>query len=135
MRRFVLVQYRRRMLVLMAVYVACMLLAWPHARSATGLPLKAVLALAPVVPVAAVIWLMAQRVMHSDELEQRVHMVALSVATGLVAVLSLVGGFLCAAGALTLDGDILIWVFPALCLIYGALRAGLARRYGGTGCG
>lgn len=51
-----------------------------------------------------------------------------------VAVPGLVGGFLCSAGGLRLDGDILIWVFPALCLIYGAARAGLGRRHGGTGC-
>lgn len=104
--RIALVQYRRWMLAPMLVYVACMLLAWPQARSATALPMKITLALAPVVPVAAVIWLMAKRVVHNDELEQRVHMIGLGVATGVVAVLSHV-----------------------------AVRAGVARRYGGTGCG
>ena len=61
-------------------------------------------------------------------------MVALGLATGAVAVLSLVGGFLCAAGVLALGGDILLWVFPALCVSYGLARAWLGRRYGGIGC-
>ena len=85
-------------------------------------------------PVLAVLWLMAKRVMRSDELEQRVHLLALSAATGLVCALSLVAGFLCAAGVVALDGDILLWIFPAMCLSYGASHWLLAWRYGGVGC-
>jgi hypothetical protein len=133
MARYTQSQYRRQMLVLMAVYVALMLFAWPQVHTAP-LPLRFVLALAPVLPVVAVIVLLAKRVMHSDELEQRVHMLALSVATALVATLSLVGGFLCAAGVLGFSGDVLIWVVPLLSVAYGGMRWWLGRRYGGVGC-
>src|SRR5450432_21681 len=96
MPRYTEKQYRKQVLLLMAIYVAIMFLVWPHIRSASSLPWKVVVSLAAATPVIVVIWLMAKRVMHSDELEQRLHLTALSVATGMVCSLSLVGGFLCA---------------------------------------
>ena len=133
MPRLTTAQYRRQVYGLMLGYVACMLLVWPQARGTVGLPLKTLLALLPALPVVAVIWLTARRVMDSDELEQRVHMVALGIASGVVAVLSLIGGFLCAAGVLRLGGDVLIWVFPLLLVSYSLSRGEMARRYGGAG--
>ena len=135
MPRFANKQYRIQVLVLMAIYIALMLLVWPYARHASPNAWKLALTLLLTAPVIAVIWLMAKRVIHSDELMQRVDLVALSAATGIVAALSLIGGFLSAAGLVALDGDVLIWVFPALCLSYSAARWFYARRYGGMGCG
>ena len=135
MQRYTRKNYRRHMLVLMSIYIALVLLVWPHTRHATNLPWKVALALVPTLPVIAVICLMAKLVMHSDELEQRLYLSALSVATGVVATLSMIGGFLCSAGVFKLDGDILIWVFPALCMTYGVAHLLFARRYGGMGCG
>ena len=134
MQRYTKKSYRRHMWALMMLYVALMLLVWPHARGATSLPLKIALALVPTLPVLAVIGLMAKLVMHSDELEQRLYLSALSVATGVVATASMIGGFLCSAGVFRLEGDILIWVFPALCMTYGVAHVLFARRYGGAGC-
>jgi hypothetical protein len=134
MPRYTEKQYRKQVLLLMAVYVAIMFLVWPHIRSASSLYWKVVVSLAAASPVIVVIWLMAKRVMHSDELQQRLHLMALSVATGMVCSLTLVGGFLCAAGVLALDGDILIWVAPALSMIYGVTHIWLGRRYDSTGC-
>ncbi len=127
--------YKRDVLVLMSIYVALVFWEWPYARHSTSLPWKVLLALVPTLPVMVVIFLMTRLVMHSDELEQRVYLSALSVATGVVATLSMIGGFLCSAGVFTFDGDILIWVFPALCLSYGMAHLLFARRYGGSGCG
>ncbi len=134
MSRFSARRYRIQIFAIMAVYVVVLLAVWPYARSAESVPLKAVLALLPAVPVLIVIGLMIKRVMQSDESEQRLHLLALSIATGVVAALSLVGGFLAAAHVVALDGDILIWVFPALCATYGVARLLLARRYGATSC-
>lgn len=128
-------QYQWRLLVTMMVYVGAMLLVWPAARSAARLPLKVVLAIAPLLPMFYALTLMARRIRDSDELEQRTHLIALGVATGLTAALSLLGGFLSAAGVLPLDGSILIWVFPFMMVCYGATRAHLTRTYGGEfGC-
>ncbi|MER3546255.1 MAG: hypothetical protein C4338_01135 [Rhodanobacteraceae bacterium] len=94
--------------------------------------MKIVLALVPAV---AVIVLMGARVLRSDELQQRLHLIALGVATGLIAALSVVFSFLCAARVLTPAAeDVLFWIFPALCLAYGLTRMALTRRYGATIC-
>jgi hypothetical protein len=134
MPRYTRKQYRNQVFAAMTVYVVLMLSEWPHVRSIPSLPWKIALALAPVIPVVMVIWLMAKRVMHSDELEQRLHLLALSFATGVVCAVSLVGGFLSAAGVLALGGDVLIWIAPVLSFIYGVARWWLGRRYGSTDC-
>ena len=135
MPRYTEKQYRRHSVFLMSLYVAFTFLEWPYARGAASLPLKVVLAIAPTLPVIVLLWLMAKRVMSSDELQQRLHLMALSIATGVVAALSMLGGFLAAAGAIHLGGDILIWVFPALCLSYGIASKVFRNRYGDMGCG
>ncbi|GAB2562998.1 hypothetical protein ISP15_05780 [Dyella jejuensis] len=123
-------QYTPRVLVAMMFYTGLMLLAWPLVRTMASVPLKVCLALAPVVPMLYVISLMARRIRDSDELEQRLHLVGLGVATAVLGALSLIGGFLSAAGILKLDGAVLIWVFPVTVICYGMTRWRLARGYG-----
>lgn len=123
-------RYEQHLMAAMSLYIAVLLLTLPLARTATGLLLKGALAIAPVIPMLYVIWMMAQRIRHSDELEQRMHLVALGVATAVVAACSLIGGFLATAKVLPIDGSILIWVFPLMLFCYGATRWWLARRYG-----
>ena len=133
MPRFTEKQYRRQLSVAMTLYMAAMLLVWPLSRTAASVPLKVVLAIVPVLPMLYAIGLMARRIGASDEFEQRVHLLALGAATALLGSLSLVGGFLAAAGVLALDGSILIWVFPVTMLGYGAARWWLlVRHYGGS---
>ena len=129
-------RYRLYVLILMvAIYLPLMWLVFPHVRDpGHGTAWRALLALLSVSPVIALIWLMTLRVMYSDELEQRVELMALSAATGIVTAASLIGGFLDSAHVLQFDGDILIWVFPALCITYGVAHLLFARRYGGMGC-
>jgi len=124
--------YQRRLALAMFAYIGAMLLVWPLARQASDVWLKSALALLPLLPMLYAIGLMAQRVWQSDELEQRMHLVALGVATVLVATFSLIGGFLAAAGVLAIGGDILIWVFPLMMFSYGLARWWVVtRRYGG----
>lgn len=125
---------RRNVLLLMIVYVGLMYFLWPHVRTTTSLPLKTLLALLPSVPMAAALWLIAMDVIHSDELQQHVHLIALSVATGVTCAASFVAGFLCAAGVLALGGDDLMWVLPVMALTYSATKWLIGRRYGGLGC-
>ena len=122
--------YQQRLLSAMAIYIAVLVLIWPLVRTATSTPLKWLIALAPLPPMLYVIALMARRIRDSDELEQRTHLIGLGVATGVVGVLSLVGGFLASAQVLTLDGSILIWVFPLMLACYGVTRWAVARQYG-----
>ena len=126
-------RYQQRVLLAMTVYIVVMVLVWPLVRTASSVPLRWVLALAPLPPMLYLIALMARRIRDSDELEQRTHLIGLGVATGVVATLSLAGGFLASAQVLALDGSILIWVFPIMMACYGVTRWWVARRYGDDG--
>ena len=123
-------RYERRVVLAMTIYTALLLLATPLLRLSSSLAWKALLAVAPVLPMLYVIVLMGRRVRDSDELEQRTHLIALGVATAVVSGLSMVGGFLAAGGVVRLGGDVLIWVFPALMLGYALAQKWVARRYG-----
>lgn len=132
MPRFSLKQYQPRVLIAMAIYTAFMLLVWPQVGKTTSLSLKAVLAIAAALPVLYVIAQMARLIRNSDELERHTHLVALSTATAVVSALAFIGGFLAAAGAVKLDGSVLMLVFPAMVLCYGLVRWRLVRSYGGS---
>lgn len=121
--------YEVRTMLAMAVYIAVLLWLWPMARTTGSLPLKWLLALLPVLPMLYVMALMARRVRDSDELEQRMHLLALGFSTIVVGSLSLIGGFLAATKAVTLDGSVLIWVFPVSLLSYHGALGMVARRY------
>lgn len=130
MPRFTEKRYQAHVILTMLLYVAVMLLAWPLARSTTSLPLKILLALLPVLPMLYVIGLMVQRVRHSDELQQRTHLIALGASTAVVGIASLIGGFLAASGVVHLDGSILTWVFPLMLISYYTAQWWVARNYG-----
>lgn len=130
MPRFAEKRYQTRVTLAMVLYVLVLLLVWPLARSSTSMPLKVLLALLPTLPVLYVIWQMAQRVWHSDELQQRTHLIALGASTAIVGVASLIGGFLAASGVAKLDGSILVWVFPAILISYYVAHWWVARHYG-----
>lgn len=123
-------QYQRHAMLASAAYLAAMLLVWPLTRTAASLPLKVVLAMLPLLPMFYLIGLLAWRIRDSDELEQRMHLVALGVASAVVAASSMVGGFLAAAKIVPLDGSILIMVFPLMVSCYGLTRWWVASRYG-----
>lgn len=137
MARFTDRQYQRQVSVTMVVYVCAMLLVWPLTRSTPELWMKALLACVPAIPMLYVIALLARKILGSDEMEQRAHLLALGVATGVVGAMSMVGGLLAAAGAVPLEGSVLIWVFPVLIISYSISHWWIiTRRYGGsTECG
>ena len=113
--------FQRRMMIAMAIYAFVVMLALPAARGSAEWPTKALLALAPVLPLLYVIWLMAERVRNADELEQRTHLVGLGVATAVASIFSLIAGFLAAAKVLSPEdsASALVWVFPLVMIGYG----------------
>jgi hypothetical protein len=128
-------RYQNKLMLAMSVYVGVMLFVWPLVRTVGDVPLKTLIALAPLLPMLYVITLMARRIRDSDELEQRNHLIGLGVATGVVGALSLAGGFLASAQVVNLDGSVLIWVFPLMMACYGTTRWLVARQYSdGAGC-
>lgn len=123
-------------MIAMSIYIALVLLVWPLARAAAEPWIKVCYALTPILPLLYVLWLMAERIRRSDELEQRLHLVGLGVAAAVVSIVSLVSGFLAAAKMLSLDTAcmVLLWIFPILMITYAAVRGYAARRYGGSAC-
>lgn len=123
-------RYRREFGIAMLAYMAVMLV-WPQVREIESPLLRTALTLAPMLPLALVVRAMVRLVLDSDELEQRLHLIGLAVATAVTGLGSTAAGFLAAGGVIHLDGSALIFVFPLLCASYGAARYWAAQRYGG----
>jgi hypothetical protein len=130
MTRFSQRQYDRLVMVPLVLYAGCMLFLWPLLRATSNLQLKALLALAPVLPLIYLIGLLVRRIRASDEFEQRTHLIALGAAAAITSALGMAGGFLSIAGVLKVDGSILIWVFPVVMISYSLARWYVSRRYG-----
>ncbi len=122
-------RYLREFLPAMAAYTLVMLTVWPLVRTTDDCTLRTLIALAPVIPTLFVVRAIIRNILGADELMQRLHLEALAISAGIVAVVSLAGGFLVAAKVIELDGSILLWVFPALAATFGVVRAIAARRY------
>ena len=60
------------------------------------------------------------------------NLIRIALLLGVVAIISLIGGFLAAGKILSLQGaaSFLLFIFPLLLLVYTATRAWVARRYG-----
>jgi hypothetical protein len=126
--------YDVRIMIAMAVYVLVFLSVWPLVRGSSETYAKVAYALTPVLPLLYVIWVMAMRILRSDELQQRQHLIGLGVATMAISIISIIAGFLAAADLLSLDTTsiILVWIFPLLIIVYSIARGYAARRYGGS---
>ena len=71
-----------------------------------------------------------QRDKRIDEMQQRIELQSLAIATGLVSALYMAGGLLQSAGLVRVAGeDAMIWVFPLVSAVYGVARGLVARRY------
>ncbi len=129
-------QYELRVFAAMMIYVVLVLALLPQARHAEGLAIRVVYSLIPVLPLLYVVWLIGRRIRWSDELEQRTHLIGLGIASAIVGVFSLIGGFLAAADVLpeSTAVSLLIWVFPLMMVSYGIAQRQAAQRYGGSFC-
>ena len=66
----------------------------------------------------------------TDELQRQIELEAVSIATALVSMLYLAGGFLQAAKVIDVPASAaMIWVFPLVCMVYGFAKMLVARRY------
>ena len=133
MTRFSQKQFEWRALVALTLLSGFMLFTWPLLRVTTSFPLKLLLALAPAVSLIYLISVVARRIRASDEFEQRTHLIALGFAAAVVSALGLAGGFLSVSGVVSLDGSILMWVFPVIMWSYAVARWYVLRRYGLSG--
>ncbi len=91
---------------------------------------RAAAALLPVVPMALVLRAFIRLVRRIDEMQQRIELEAVSIATAVVSLAWMSGGFLQSAKVINISGAVaMLWVFPAICLVYGIAKAIVFRRY------
>jgi hypothetical protein len=122
-------RYVREFMPAILIYMAVMLYAWPLQKGMSPGVLKTALVLSPMLPIAWIIVACVRHVLASDELERRQHLEAIAISASVVGVASMALGFLGAAKILVLDGTlVLLFVYPVLCLVYGAFRSFLTWR-------
>ncbi|MFT3755552.1 MAG: hypothetical protein QM769_06320 [Pseudoxanthomonas sp.] len=95
-----------------------------------SLPLRAVVAVAPVTPLLFFLRGTLRYLREIDELQRRIEIEAIGIASMLVSMLYFAGGLLQLAKVIDISaGAAMIWVFPLLCGIYGIAKIPLTRRY------
>jgi hypothetical protein len=92
--------------------------------------LRALVALLPVAPIAFAMRAIMRYIRDADEMQRKIELEAVSIATALISLLYLAGGFLQLARVIDIaSSDAMIWVFPLVCLSYGLAKIVVMRRY------
>ncbi|KAF1696184.1 hypothetical protein CSC62_09505 [Pseudoxanthomonas jiangsuensis] len=124
-------RYTREMVLAMAAYVVVLTVSISVLKRVDLAPLpRALVALLPVPPIAMSLRAMVRYIRDVDEMQQRIELEAVSLATAFVALGYMTGGFLQSAKVIDVPASAaMIWVFPLLCMAYGLAKAVVARRY------
>lgn len=123
-------RYLREFLPAMLAYFVILLAVMPMLKHVHAAPLKALLVLLPVVPIAFVMRAMLRLLLRSDELEQKLQLEAISIAAMLVTLLSFAAAFLQTVDLLPIDNPLML-VLPAMFGTYGVALAWVKRKYRG----
>lgn len=123
-------RYQREVMVVMAAYVAVMLV-WKRVLDMVDATwLRVLVALFPALLVGWVLRAFVRYVRDSDEMQRRIELESGSIAALLVAACYLAAGFLQTAGLIDVPAKIaMLWVFPSLCLMYGITKIFVTRHY------
>lgn len=99
-------------------------------RGIESVPLRALVAVLPVLPIGMMMLAALRYLREIDELQRRIETDAIGVASLLVSLLYFAGGMLQKAKVIDLDAGVaMIWVFPLLCATYGIAKMIVTRRY------
>lgn len=123
-------RYLREFTPAMLGYVGALFLSlWLLKRIDTAW-LRAVIALLPVPPIALAMRAIMRYIRDADELQRRIELEAVSMATALISLLYMAAAFLQLAGVIDIaSGLAMLWMFPLVCLTYGVAKVAVARRY------
>ena len=95
-----------------------------------SVPLRALVAILPVLPLVLMMGAMLRYLREIDELQRRIETEAIGIASLLVSMLYFTGGLLQKAKVIDIEAAAaMIWVFPMLALIYGIAKMILTKRY------
>ncbi len=119
-------RYLKEFSLSMAAYALAVLLAAQSLPRLEGLALRAAVSLLPVLPMVFALRAYLRYLADADELQQRIHLLAVAFAAGAVGMLTFALSFLENAG---LPRFSLVWVFPALIGFWGLGIAWQSRRY------
>ena len=123
-------RYLREFLPAMAGYVAALFLSLWLLLRVDDPGMRALVALLPVPPIALALRAIMRYIRDADELQRRIELEAVSVATACVSLVYLAAGFLQAAKVIDVPASAaMIWVFPLVCAIYGVAKIVVSRRY------
>ncbi|NUS38376.1 MAG: hypothetical protein HOQ02_05065 [Lysobacter sp.] len=123
-------RYLREFVPAMGLYVVTVIGSVYLLKRVDAPVLRALIALMPVPPVAFAMRAIVRRIRDADELQRRIELEAVSVATLLVSLGYLTAGFLQQAKVIDVpSGVAMIWVFPLVCLVYGFAKILVNRRY------
>ena len=124
-------EYRRSVMTAMTIYALLLFasIGWLK-RGIEPLPLRAVVAILPVLPIVWVMRAFLRYLRGIDELQRRIELEGVGVAALLVSLAYLTAGFLQQAKVIDIpSGVAMIWVFPLVCLGYAAGKFMAVRRY------
>ena len=123
-------RYRREFLPAMLAYVLVVFVSVWLLKHIEAPWLRAVVALLPLPPIALGLRAIVRRIRDADELQRRIELEAISIATACISLAYLGGGFLQAANVIDIAAsDALIWMFPLVCLTYGVAKIAVSRRF------
>lgn len=123
-------RYLREFLPPMVAYMVALWASVYLLRQVEAEWLRAIVALLPLPPVAFAMRAIIRFIRDTDELQRQIELEAVSMATALVSMLYLAGGFLQAAKVVDVPASAaMIWVFPLVCMVYGLAKILISRRY------
>ncbi|HZX80303.1 MAG TPA: hypothetical protein VFE72_05040 [Lysobacter sp.] len=92
--------------------------------------LRVLVALSPIPFVGLAMRAMLRHIRDTDEMQRRIEVESISLATALVSLGYFAAGLLQAAKVIDVPSAMaMIWVFPLLCFVYGLAKVVIARRY------
>ena len=123
-------RYLREFMPAMAGYVVTLFASVWLLRHVDEPGLRALVALLPVPAIAMAMRAIVRYIRDADELQRRIELEAVSIATAFVSLGYLAAGFLQSAKVVDIPASAaMIWVFPLVCLVYGIAKAAVSRRY------
>jgi hypothetical protein len=124
-------RYTREMAIAMGAYVVVLFFSvWLLKRLDLAPAVRALVALLPLPPIAFALRAIVRYIRDVDEMQQRIELEAVSIATAFVSLVYMAGGFLQAAKVVDLPASAaMIWMFPLVCFSYGLAKAFIVGRY------
>ncbi len=119
-------RYRREMFFSSAAYVLLILISTRLTAAFPDAPWRALVAITPVIPAILMVVAFVRFLNGIDELQQRIQLMAISVAAGVTGLLTFAYGFLEQVGFPRIP---LLWVFPMLIALWGLGTAYFSRKY------